>query len=245
MKIAHISDIHCGSANTFNANMLSQCIDEVNDLNPDITIVTGDLSMNGLRTELEEAFERLKEINTKKLVVPGNHDARNVGYLTFERLFGSRYQKRVIDDIQIICCDSSEPDLNIGQIGRERVQWLKEELEEANAGYTIIALHHHLIPVPLTGRERNVLYDSGDVLKLVYDAGVNLVLSGHKHVPHNWVMESSSGATIFCTAGSVSSYKLNADYHNCYSIIDVSDGKIKIEIKNIGKEGNVVVDRKF
>ncbi|ODS35948.1 hypothetical protein BEH94_02590 [Candidatus Altiarchaeales archaeon WOR_SM1_SCG] len=244
MKIAHISDIHYGQQG-FNADMLSQCIDEVNALNPDITIVTGDLSMNGLKKEIEDVFEKLKEIDTERLIIPGNHDTRNVGYLTFERLFGSRYSERLIDDIQILCCDSSEPDLDTGQIGREGQRWLKEKLENAGAGYKIIALHHHLIPIPLTGRERNELYDAGDVLKLIYDAGVNLVLNGHKHVPNNWIMESSSGITIFSTAGSASSDKLKADYLNCYNIIDLSDNRIKIELKDIGKEGKVVIDRKF
>ncbi len=244
MKIAHISDIHYGQAG-FNKKILSQCIDEINALNPDITIITGDLSMNGLKKELEGVFEKLKEIDSEKLIIPGNHDTRNVGYLTFERLFGSRYLERIIDGIQILCCDSTEPDLDGGQIGRGGQRWLKKKLEKANAEYKIIALHHHLISVPLTGRERNELYDAGDVLKLIYDAGVNLVLNGHKHVPHNWVMESSSGITIFCTAGSVSSDKLKADYLNCYNIIDLSDGRIKIELKDIGGDGIVVVDRRF
>jgi len=244
MKIAHISDIHYGQVG-FNADILSLCIDELNALDPDITIITGDLSMNGLKKEIESVFEILKEIGTEKFVVPGNHDARNVGYLAFERLFGNRYSERVIDEIQILCCDSSEPDLDTGQIGREGQRWLREKLEKANAGYKIIALHHHLIPIPLTGRERGELYDAGDVLKLIYDEGVNLVLNGHKHVPHNWIMESSSGFTVFSTAGSVSSDKLKADYLNCYNIIDLSDNRIKIELKNIGKEGKVVVDRKF
>ncbi|ODS37074.1 MAG: hypothetical protein A7316_02075 [Candidatus Altiarchaeales archaeon WOR_SM1_86-2] len=244
MKIAHISDIHYGQVG-FNEGMLSRCIDEVNDLDPDMTIITGDLSMDGLKKELERVFERLKEINTEKMVIPGNHDSRNVGYLAFERLFGERYSEKIIDDIQIICCDSSEPDLDTGQIGREGQRWLKERLEKGDAKYKIIALHHHLIPIPFTGRERNVLHDAGSVLKLIYDAGVNLVLNGHKHVPHNWVMESSSGITVFCTAGSVSSDKLKADYINCYNIIDVSEDRIKIELKNVGKESTVVVDRKF
>ena len=244
MKIAHISDIHYGQVG-FNEGMLSRCIDEVNDLDPDMTIITGDLSMDGLKKELERVFERLKEINTEKMVIPGNHDSRNVGYLAFERLFGERYSEKIIDDIQIICCDSSEPDLDTGQIGREGQRWLKERLEKGDAKYKIIALHHHLIPIPFTGRERNVLHDAGSVLKLVYDEGVNLVLNGHKHVPHNWIMESSSGITVFCTAGSVSSEKLKADYDNCYNIIDVSEDRIKIELKNIGKESTVVVDRKF
>ena len=44
-------------------------------------------------------------------------------------------------------------------------------------------LHHHLLPVPGTGRERNIVYDAGDAIECLQRAGVDLVLSGHKHVP--------------------------------------------------------------
>ena len=77
MRIAHISDIHYGQT-LFNERMLSRCIDEVNDLNPDITLITGDLSQDGLKKELEGVFEALKEIDTEKIIVPGNHDVKNV-----------------------------------------------------------------------------------------------------------------------------------------------------------------------
>ena len=43
--------------------------------------------------------------------------------------------------------------------------------------YSIIALHHHIIPVPKTGRERNVLSDAGDILESIIEGGANLVLS--------------------------------------------------------------------
>ncbi len=30
----------------------------------------------------------------------------------------------------------------------------------------IITFHHHLLPIPQTGRERNILLDAGDLLKV-------------------------------------------------------------------------------
>lgn len=42
------------------------------------------------------------------------------------------------------------------------------------------------MPIPGTGRERNQVLDAGDVLSLLRQAEVDLVLSGHRHVPYVW-----------------------------------------------------------
>src|SRR4029453_17977501 len=88
--IAHISDLHCGDA-YFERNMLERAISEVNDLHPDIVICTGDLTTFGFKHEYQMARRYLDPRACDALVVvPGNHDSRNVGYVHFEELFGER-----------------------------------------------------------------------------------------------------------------------------------------------------------
>ena len=42
----------------------------------------------------------------------------------------------------------------------------RQEDAHALTGFTVIVfiLHHHLLPIPGTGRERNVVHDAGDTL---------------------------------------------------------------------------------
>jgi 3',5'-cyclic AMP phosphodiesterase CpdA len=49
MLIAHMSDLHCGPR--LKKEMLQEAIDEINDMGPDIVVVTGDLTEEGLITE--------------------------------------------------------------------------------------------------------------------------------------------------------------------------------------------------
>jgi len=42
------------------------------------------------------------------------------------------------------------------------------------------------VPIRGTGRERNQVLDAGDVLALLHQAEVDVVLSGHRHVPYVW-----------------------------------------------------------
>ena len=185
-RIAHISDLHCGGP-YFEASLLERAIGEVNEFEPDVVVCSGDLTTFGFRHEYLTAREYLDRIHCESLVVvPGNHDSRNVGYVHFEEMFGERNSVLAKSGISIVAVDSSEPDLDHGQIGRGRYRWIEEQFSQEPADLRIFVLHHHLLPVPGTGRERNVVYDAGDAIECLQRAGVRLVLSGHKHVPYVW-----------------------------------------------------------
>jgi predicted phosphodiesterase len=81
------------------------------------------------------------------------------------------------------------------------------------------------LPVPGTGRERNVVNDAGDALECLQRAGVNLVLAGHKHVPYAWKLEN----LFVVNAGTVSSLRLRGNTRPCYNVIEVSGTKIEVD----------------
>src|SRR5919199_979679 len=85
-----ISGLPCGSP-CFLPKMLARGIQRGNALQPDIVVCSGDLTTFGFKEEYREAKSYLDRIECETLVViPGNHDSRNVGYVHFEELFGSR-----------------------------------------------------------------------------------------------------------------------------------------------------------
>jgi len=221
--IAHISDMHAGSQ-YFVPNLMDRAVIELNELKPNVVVVTGDLTNEGFKQEYLLAKSYLDKIQCENLLmVPGNHDARNVGYIHFEELFGSRQAVCHRDGISIVGVDSSEPDLDHGTIGRHRYTWVKEQFI-APANFRIFLLHHHLLPIPGTGRERNMVYDAGDTLEVLQDCNVNLVLSGHKHVPYAWRLEN-----IFTVnAGTVCTLRLRGKARPCYNVIEIADDEVTI-----------------
>ncbi|MDI6716115.1 MAG: metallophosphoesterase [Actinomycetota bacterium] len=224
ITIAHISDLHVGSQ-YFIPNLMSRTIQELNELKPDIVICTGDLTNEGFRQEYTTAqtFFTMLECS-RRLFVPGNHDSRNVGYIHFEELFGQRDKIVTFDRILVVGADSSEPDLDNGRIGRERYGWLMEAFDD-DKSFKILALHHHLLPVPGTGRERSMIYDAGDLLEVLIQCGVDLVLCGHKHVPYVWRLEN----LVVVNAGTASTLRLRGHTKPCYNIITIGvDGKVQI-----------------
>lgn len=226
-----MSDLHIGFTQ-FREDILLNTINKINKLEPDAVVVSGDLTDHGFYREFVKAKEYLNLIIPPTVIVPGNHDARNIGDEVFEELIGKRYSALELEDakLKIIGLDSSEPDLGHGKIGRLQKRFMEREIKDAQDKnlFIVITFHHHIISIPNTGRERNILSDAGDVLLTLLENNVNLVLSGHKHVPHVWKMNN----TIFATAGTASSMKLRGNTHPSFNIIEIEDDEMHITLNN-------------
>jgi len=217
--IAQISDLHCGSQYHI-PSLANRVVDELNELAPDVVIVTGDLTDMGFRAEFRQAHRLLQRIECERQVVLiGNHDARNVGDVHFEELFGERRRELELERMRIVGLDSSEPDLDSGRIGRNLYRWLEERFAIDPGEFQIVAMHHHLVPVPGTGRERNIVHDAGDLLRVLADNGVDLVLCGHKHVPNVWRLEDM----LIVNAGTCCTHRLRGKVRPSYNIIEIRD----------------------
>lgn len=231
--IAHISDLHVSKAD-FDENIFLKAVDEINDLAPDMILLTGDITDKGYYKDFLKATDYLKMFKSPLFAIPGNHDSRNRGYETFEELIGERSWRVITNDgLIVIGLDSSSPDLNTGHIGREQQLWMDHQIKKAMSNgcdFSIVALHHHVIPIPRTGRERNILNDAGDVLNSLVANNVDLVLSGHKHVPNIWKLEN----TLFVNAGSLSSYKLRGKDLNSYNTYFIGENDVKLYLNEVG-----------
>lgn len=227
VTIAQISDLHCGSI-YFDAELASRVVEEVNALRPDALLVTGDLTDMGFRPQYETAVSLLSRIEVEHLLVlPGNHDARNVGYVHFESLFGPRSQGLAFAGVRILGLDSSEPDLDTGHVGRNQYRRIEEEFVDRDE-FKMVALHHHLVPVPGTGRERNIVHDAGDLLNVLASSGCDMVVCGHKHVPHVWRLEEM----MIVNAGTACTHRVRGFGRPSYNIIAIYPDKVRITLKH-------------
>ena len=158
------------------------------------------------------------------VVIPGNHDSRNVGYVHFEELFGERNSVLRVGGRTIVAVDSSEPDLDNGQIGRGRYRWIEEQFARsagparlrppppsaAGAGHRPRAQHRQ--------RRRRHARDACSA------PNVDLVLAGHKHVPYAWRLED----LFVVNAGTVSSSRLRGNGRPCYNVVEVDGTHVDV-----------------
>src|ERR671931_254389 len=230
MLIAQLSDVHVGGSR-YREELLRTAIAEINAADPDLVVVAGDLTDDGYPDQYPVAVEELAAIACKRVVrVPGNHDARNVGYLQFEDAFGVRDNRLRLDcrglSLAVVAVDSSKPDLDEGEIGREHYGWI-EEAFAGSADLRVFVCHHHLVPIPGTGRERNQVLDAGDVLALLGRLRVDLVLAGHRHVPYVWPV----AGMLLVHSGTASTLRTRAFTEPAYNLIRVDEDRVSVELR--------------
>jgi 3',5'-cyclic-AMP phosphodiesterase len=67
---------------------------------------------------------------------------------------------------------------------------------------------------------------------------VDLVLSGHKHVPYSWRLEDM----FIVNAGTASTTRLRGNTRPCYNIIEIEDGRVRVFRKYPFKVRELIVD---
>lgn len=258
MRIIQISDLHIGGL--FKQDSFDTLVDEVNnDLKPDILIISGDLTDEGVYFQYEKAKKELSRFFCKNMIIfPGNHDYRHTGYLLFPQFFPHNqdsldskvYTYRHPENpnlwILVTTVGTAVADRDEGEVGESQNLWLNKVLkrgEQVNEKSTqsdshtkntikIVAMHHHLIAIPDTGYTNVVgISDAGDVLRTCLANNVDLVICGHKHRPWIW----DFGQMKIAYAGTACSWRYRGVFEDTYNIIDLEkDGNLKVDIKIVG-----------
>ncbi len=230
MKILHISDTHIGEKDHYNEESLRIALKEIEDNDINMLIHSGDLTQDGNLKYYKKAREIFDEIEIPYIIIPGNHDKRSGGLSLFKEYFGSPNGVFESQDAVVIYVDSAVPDTDVGRVGMVKYDMIKEALaENSSKPIKIVVLHHHTVPIPKAGRERNVLSNAGDLLELFLKADVDLVLSGHRHYPNVHRIEN----TVFVNAGTTSDKKTRYGDINSYNLIQIEENRLKVKTKRV------------
>ena len=68
-------------------------------------------------------------------------------------------------------------------MGGEHYGWIDADFRGCDLGPRIPLIHHHILAVPATERDRNSPRDASDVTALVRELKIDIVLAGPRHVP--------------------------------------------------------------
>jgi len=129
--IAQVSDIHIGGHTPGSGERFSAAIAEVNTMTrqPDLVLLTGDLTHNGSPDEWNELLARLEPLDAPWEAIAGNHD-RNIAEIAGHRSIAAGPNR-------LILVDSSND-----SFGSNDANWLNQELVANPDSSTVIAIHH-------------------------------------------------------------------------------------------------------
>ncbi|MBN1800258.1 MAG: metallophosphoesterase [Candidatus Lokiarchaeota archaeon] len=228
--IIQISDLHYGSE--FEDSYFNNVIDYIKQNKHDVVVLTGDIVHKGRYRQYQRFsayLQKLKDASKRLLVVPGNHCAKNNGLIFFEKFIAPRRSKMILEDRDTIIVGvcSAKDDVSTGEIGDEQLDWLGNQFVE-NLENRVIAMHHHAIAVPYSGRKQTTLVDAGELIEFTQLFGIDLVLMGHKHIPHAYVI----GPTTFLYCGTSTSNKVRADEGPSFNHIWLNEGDLEVQMVN-------------
>jgi len=186
IRILQLSDTHLGQTPGYELlgmdtdHSMMQVLRLAESLSePDIYLFSGDISNNGYA----EAYDRLYWVldgRSNVVWLPGNHDSVEAMQAACG---GSWYRPRLdLGDWQLISLDSSVPHTPRGTLAQSQLDFLREHLDANPSKHTLVALHHHVLPVGCDWLDEQLLSNQAEFLELVSAyPQVKAVTSGHVH----------------------------------------------------------------
>lgn len=215
IRIVQFTDVHFGAENP---EAVAAAREFAHDASPTAVLVTGDITQRGLETEFAAAAAWLRSLPEPWLCCPGNHDTAY--YNVFWRMFGPwrRFDAAIgpqwkeglrapglaVEAINTARGIQLRSNWSKGKIDLDHARGAVDGFKNAAPGdLKVVALHHPLLEVigePITSEVR----EGEQAVELFADARVDLVLSGHLHVPFATPLPFGDGRTFTVGGGTLS-----------------------------------------
>lgn len=191
-RILHFSDLHFGA---LRAETVEPLIAISSELTPDAIVVSGDLTQRARPRQFEEARTFLARLPCRRqLVVPGNHDVPLWNLLL--RVFSPRarfdhyvtrdpFPTLVDRELAIVGLDTARSLTSNGRVSMSQIEVILGRFRDAPPHALRVLVCHHPFVVPVDGPAGKRARRSDTALAALVEYEVDLLLTGHRHLP--WV----------------------------------------------------------
>lgn len=253
-SFVHLTDFHIGDPRGFTEDInrtlgwkaAKKSIQEINLLNPDFVLISGDLVFGQLYPfeyafEYRTCYDILQRFQVPTYVAPGNHDGYiqcgQDGLVFWERFFAPRYYSFDYGPYHFTAMNSYDwPNRSRwafsylafnwgGNVGSEQLAWLEADARAASdAPLSIMFMHHN----PLWDTVNDSLLGNGyagreELLNIIQSQGIDAVLAGHVHYDH----VTTVNHTLYLTTTTVASGLSAPDAYWGYRLVKVAGDTIQ------------------
>ncbi|MCK6417734.1 MAG: metallophosphoesterase [Alphaproteobacteria bacterium] len=245
MKIAHLSDLHFGTEKQALVQALLQVL---NDLRPDLVVISGDFTQHGMPHEFQRAHQFLNQIPCRTLCVPGNHDIPR--YNLYDRFFRpyhsyrrwispSLYPVIAARDLKIVGINSARPILPhwnwaYGAVSGSQLDWLDYQFRQAatpinDIAFRLCVLHHPIQKAPEFPLAVKV-FGARQALAKIQDLKIDLVLTGHVHHAAITTIDN----TVYVSASTTLSHRTRTQ-ENGFNVIVIDEDFFDVQHFRYGR----------
>lgn len=232
-RILHISDTHFG---TEREPAVQALLGLAHRLQPQLVLLGGDVTQRARRGQFAAARRFVQALQRPVLAVPGNHDiplynlvARLFDpYGGYRRALGVNLEPVVeTEGLLAIGVNSTHPARHKnGRVSPGQVLRVAQRLREAGPARLRVVLLHHPVRAAVDSDRGNLLAGRDLAVPAWVDAGADLILGGHIHLPYILPIHGAAGSaprrawTI--QAGTAVSRRLRGGISNSVNVIDHS-----------------------
>lgn len=189
--LLQISDTHFG---TEQAPVVEALVRLAHEQAPDVVVLSGDITQRARAAQFQAARHFTTRLRAPALLaIPGNHDialynlaarflAPHALHLHF---FGPELEPRFeADDLLVLALNTTRRWRHIdGEVSAAQVERVAERLAAATPTQLRIVVVHQPVAVPGPEDECNLLHGRERAVRRWAEAGCDLVLGGHIHLP--------------------------------------------------------------
>lgn len=199
--LVHISDTHFG---TERLPVVEALISLVHENSPDLIVFSGDITQRARTGQFLAArafIERLGAVPV--LAIPGNHDialfnlaARFLWpYRSYRRyLYRNLEPEFEASAVLALAVNTTRRFRHIdGEISVEQIERVARRLETARPGQLRVVVTHQPVCVVQEGERHNLLHRHERAVQRWGEAGADLILSGHIHLPFVCALHERTG----------------------------------------------------
>ena len=186
--LVHLSDLHFGR---IDAALLDPLRQAVAAAQPDLVVVSGDLTQRARTGEFEQARAFLDRLPRPRLVVPGNHDVPL--YRVWERFLSplGKYRRFIEPDLEPAFVDAEMAVVGIntarsltfknGRINEAQMAAIRRRFDPLGESVLKVVVTHHPFDLPDRGGAVELVGRARAAMDVFSRCGVDLLLAGHFH----------------------------------------------------------------
>lgn len=227
-RVLHISDTHFG---TEQEPVVEAVLALARELVPDVVVLSGDITQRARRRQFALARGFLSRLALPALVIPGNHDiplfniaARVLDpYGGYHRELGTALEPVFSNDgVLAIGVNTTRASRHKnGEVSGEQIARVCERLRQARPGQLRIVVVHQPVRALHESDTENLLIGREAAVPAWVDAGMDMVLGGHIHLPYVVPLPTGSPRRAWAVqAGTALSHRVRGSIPNSVNVIE-------------------------